>query len=335
MPAGRDSDEFETSSTETINCTAPDSKIRFLTWANSAQDRRVRLLTASARQVGITVAIAECHSLSDKPASLRRTISDFPPSDLVVCTDGFDVLYLRDEEAIRNRWMEFETPVVFGGERFPIHHFQETEAHFREVGEGHLYPFLNSGLLMGEVSAVSGMLDSISTYPYEEMENRFLQQSESEFRGHYNDQTLFGCFAAEYPDIVGVDHDGHLFWNTSRECQRINDLLGRDATGLVNRASGTGPALIHIPYLNRYYPTYLQFANELGIHLGSKNLDFERWDASLAEAMVPIRPPIRRKVESTFGYRRRIAAARSRVFLQNTRKRIGKYRRKILQQPLP
>ena len=313
----------------------PEASIEFLAWSNSSKEPRAGFLMESAAKQGIRIRTVPCFGLDEKPKSLLQTLQSVPDDRIAVCTDGFDVLYLRDKNYILQRYQEFDRPIVFGGEVAAVHHFDETESKLAETYADRSYPFLNSGLIIGRVACVKTMLSEIVDTDRETAESQFKLQNERRFRGHFNDQTLFGRYAANNPQSVSVDADGKLFWNASRECQTFDDRFQRYNGCVENRHAGTQPAFLHIPYLNRYYPTYLWVAKQLGIPPASRRFCIDYWENSLDEAMVAVDPQLIQEVTNLPKHR----WIRARRLMQHKWSRfriaVGRIRRQMMGMELP
>ena len=85
---------------------------------------------------------------------IRRYIQDLPDHDVVLFTDAYDVVYLRDLETITGRFLGFKHEVLFSAEQLlwpnPSLLFPPAPTKYR---------FLNSGTFIGRVGEVKRMLE--------------------------------------------------------------------------------------------------------------------------------------------------------------------------------
>jgi hypothetical protein len=281
----------------------------------------------------VTVKVAECRAISEKPRSLLKAIENLPRHEIVLCTDGYDVLYLSGEQDIREAFLSLRSPVVFSGERASVHHLLSTEKYLKGRFGVAPYPFLNSGLIMGEVGYLIDMLEYINNSSFQRVKRKFEEDSKSGFRGHFNDQTLFGEYAATHPHIAKPDWNASLFWTAARECQSFDEIFQIHNGRVKNRYSGTSPAVIHVPYIKRYYPTYLFVASQIGIKIRSSNCHLDSWEASVNEKMISIDPTINALVTSLLLFRGRRLLRKTRKGLSKRRIRLGQIRRKFFGYP--
>ena len=87
---------------------------------------------------------------------LRRYISDLPDHDVVVFTDGFDVIWSRDLSEVVGRWLDMKSEVVFAAEKhlWPNKHLRFPPSHTQ-------YRYLNSGCLVGRVGELKRILQTL------------------------------------------------------------------------------------------------------------------------------------------------------------------------------
>jgi len=234
----------------------------------------------SAKRLGICVDVMPCNSFMEKPAVLKRYLNALPADAVVLCTDGYDVLYVQKEDLILSKFKAFDSPLVFSGEKGCYHHFPETKDYFeksREVGQ---YRYLNSGLIMGHTAAYHEMLDEVvgttqaGSKDFEPIEGAV---------GFLNDQTLFGRYAAQRPDKVAIDTRADLFWTITEEKYNLGKYAKVNSDGVKNLESNTEPCLVHVPHRQKSYPGYLEVALKMGIKLTAENVDLQLIDGFLKD----------------------------------------------------
>jgi hypothetical protein len=237
------------------------------------------MLLESANRIGINIDVMQCDGFLQKPAELRKYISTLPKSDIVFCTDGYDVLYTQGEEAILSRFMELNAPLVFSGEKKCFHHFPEAKAYFERSGGNDPYIYLNSGLIIGYVEAFLAMLEEISR-----MDKRLLK---TEFRdipevvGFFNDQTLYGRYACLNPGKIAIDTRASIFWTMTDEKYDIDKYAEINPAGITNLETHGSPCVVHVSHIRKFYPGYLYIAKKLGIRLTSHNVDLQLFEQHL------------------------------------------------------
>jgi hypothetical protein len=191
----------------------------------------------------------------DKLWSLKRSIQQLPDDQWVVCTDGYDCLYLRSIEEIIAQLQNFGTGIIFSSQTEPDHHSKFAIDYFRtRYGTAH-YPILNSGIIAGRVQDLNRMISRIQQWD--------LKQEEMEFRksmagiGNFNDQTLCGLYAARFPDETIVDSQAQLSWTSAYENDIVNSAIRQNGGLFQNPKSGTFPCIFHLPYTTP--DVYLQY----------------------------------------------------------------------------
>lgn len=242
------------------------------TWARSPTSPELALLKASAQRVGLEPTVLPCSGFLDKPIKLRDFAAKLPDDDLLLFTDGYDVLYSKPEAEILARFSALDSPLVFSGEEGCYHHLTAARDHFAQAAGREPYPYLNSGLGMGFVGAVLEMLDAVLASS-DEVRRQF--ELASDTRGFFNDQTLYGHYASRHPEQVRIDTRAELFWTMASETFDVAH-HAEVRPGEIKQLNGeTRPCLVHVPHRQKSYLPYLQVADLLGLPLTRREVDVE------------------------------------------------------------
>ncbi|MCA9066436.1 MAG: hypothetical protein KDA96_25385, partial [Planctomycetaceae bacterium] len=224
------------------------------TFSSTADDRRARLLRESCRLQGVQLDWIPCQHTSEKPRQLVQRLSQIPSDSLVCCVDGFDVLCGGPLDDLVERWGSFDRRIVFGAEKCCFHHFESVERHFEETSDGPCR-FLNGGMFLGASDDLREMMETLLRWDQTQLREQFLSHRRA---GHnFNDQTLFGYFAAQHPDRVALDTNSDLFWNVWGDYDRLATLFSFEDGRLRNNGTGTYPRFIHLSQIDRYYRVYV------------------------------------------------------------------------------
>jgi hypothetical protein len=309
--------------------------IEFYTWGKSTDDPRGRILNESCRLNGIGVKVIPCSRISDKPATLAKALIGTPDDQLIVCTDSFDVICFGGREATVEAFESFSCDLVFGAESLCFHHLRSSIARFEESADRGAYNYLNSGMFMGRAGALREMLAMLASWDAAAIEETF---QESGAPGSFNDQTLFGHYATQYPERIVLDRDARLFWNLVSDAARLDRAIEFDGMRILNRITGTKPSYVHVTQLrDYYYPLYLQLGQRAGVALHSRNCDIAHFDRFVTRTVPYIKdypcvidPTLRSALEGTLSYRvlklRQIFCNR----LSLGRKWLGRKRRNLI-----
>ena len=246
--------------------------IRFLTWSNPKEQSRLGPLQSSAKRNGIEVKPIDCFSLFDKLWSLGRELATFTTNELVVCTDGYDCLYVQSLVDIRSTLDEFGTKIVFSSQAENDHHSKPAVDFFREMNQNSPYPILNSGVIAGWSTSISRMIGRIKEWNLEREEHNF--RSNMAGIGTFNDQTLCGIYAVQFPDEIAVDSEAKLSWTSAYENELVDSLIDEHEKTLRNPISGSVPCIFHLPNTSPgVYVQYLRAFSALGGHITARTSD--------------------------------------------------------------
>ena len=158
---------------------------------------------------------------------VREALQQASVQDIVLCSDGYDVLPLLDPAAILARFAEFGRDVVISGERnfWPPGGPQEAldELHARSEYTDAPYRYPCSGLHVG----FSEGLRTAHRFPLE--------------WGDGDDQRWWHRVCVEDPDLIGIDREGYLFQSLGG----AEADLARKRGQVLNAATNCYPAILH------------------------------------------------------------------------------------------
>jgi hypothetical protein len=237
--------------------------IRYLTWSNPNELHRLGPLQASAAKWGIELKPIACYSLLDKLWSLGKELESYTKNTLVVCSDGYDCLYIQSRNDIRAILEQSNSKIIFSAQAENDHHTRPVADFFRRRYPGAPYPILNSGVIAGRSASIIKLIKQISGWN--------LAAEERDFRanmagiGTFNDQTLCGIYATRFPDEIAVDSEAKLSWTSAYENELVDTLIDREAVSFLNPISGFVPCIFHLPNTSPgVYVQYLRAFTALG-----------------------------------------------------------------------
>ncbi len=207
----------------------------------------------------------------EKPERLLKYLDSTSSDSLICCVDGFDVLCCGSITNLHEIWETHGRKLIFGAEKHCFHHFPESELFFSQSSNGQRYPYLNGGMFLGTAEQLRSMMSTILKWSPDDVRSRF--ESRPRIGHDFNDQTLFGLFASQNPELVTLDRRADLFWNLWGDYDRVCELAKFDSGGLVNTETGSRPCFIHLSQINYHYDIYVSLARRLGVSLSSRNVN--------------------------------------------------------------
>ncbi len=216
-------------------------------WADSIGPD-LEILSSSADQHGVELEVIGLgmefdSSLFAKLDALELAVRKLPVDQIVLCTDGYDVLYVDSPDNILQKFLDRNVPLLVSAERLFTHHYTSHREHFNRETVGSPYRYPNSGGLIGRAGAIMEMLDDLRDVDRNE--------PRSHVWGIYSDGTLVGDYIVRHPEKVALDQDCNIFWCTAGEWEiaRTSPIIeGR----LINATTQTQPSIIHVPWRERY-----------------------------------------------------------------------------------
>jgi hypothetical protein len=229
--------------------------MRFLTWCGRRDSLRIAPLINTAARFSVKVEPVYCNGLLDKVTSLSRYLDCIDDEEWVLCSDGYDCLYMQGEEEIQRRILQFGSNIIFSGQATGDHHLDYVVEACKNKNLSGPYPMLNSGVIAGRCGDLQAMLTEIRHWKISDIEQEFLVRRDG--LGFVNDQTLFGKFLALHPSIVHVDSAASVSWTSAYENELVDEAIRHRSLEIRNPMTNECPCLLHLPCTSP--GVYLQF----------------------------------------------------------------------------
>lgn len=264
--------------------------MRFYTWCNQRNHPKLDVLIKSAENYHIHIEVLGMGVIwkrnYQKIELLYNAIKDLNSSEIILCTDAFDVLYLSTEQEIKEKLDDMVgieadiNKVVFSGEKLYSHHYPKYKKYWdnlsKSTGDQYGYKYLNSGSFIGYQKDIIKMLLWI-------MDNSINYKESS-------DQKLFGKYEVKNPGSIILDRTCKLFWCAGGEQKVLKSLYRIDQstdqttdqtanqTDRLLRSINTEsyPTVIHIPASKLFYNQILKIAYQMNFISHTERLKYIR-----------------------------------------------------------
>jgi len=169
---------------------------------------------------------------------LRAHLSGLRGDEIVVYTDAFDVVLIRDPAELVARYRAFASPIVISTEpgftwKLPGR-LAASRAYPPAGSKSGMYRYLNSGGYVGTAGALAAMLGELDYASAVDC-----------------DQSLINKWFMENPGRAVLDHDQEIFASSACQSGLERKLYRFDGTHLVNTRTGGRPFFFHFPAENR------------------------------------------------------------------------------------
>lgn len=235
--------------------------MRFLTWCNKI-DERSELLFASARHFGIDVEPIglgkEYRGGVSKIEWLHTFLQSLHPDEIVVCTDAFDCIWLRDADGMEDVFEDFairDGLVVYAAEKW----YRKRPADYHSVFDNWttvdevdtIYRYPNCGCVMGVAFEIEELLDDALAMIDDEQ---------------LSEQWYMTKAIADYK-LSDIDKCCDLFWCCAGQWKMVPKLARIENGRLTNLKTGGQPYVLHAPIPNRSRALLRDIAGKLGVPL--------------------------------------------------------------------
>lgn len=228
-----------------------------ITCISDNQHPGYKLLSASCDYYGLKLKTLihrsgwSSHRLKD--VYVRMYLETLDPDEVVLFTDGYDALFVSDEEEILNNYRSFGMPVVFSTE---INCYPQ-QALSAEYGVGKTkFQYLNSGGYIGTVSALLNLFDkfeSVVSAAFSPGKDSFLWSNQfvwTKIYLHNREEICLDCSCSIFQtfvnriDIFGnVAQDKETLFN--EEISRMLDDFYIENDRLYNKITNSRPSHLH------------------------------------------------------------------------------------------
>ncbi len=151
---------------------------------------------------------------------LKEELKDYNADDIILFSDSYDVIFLSDGDKIMEKYLLFDTDVVFSGEKtcWPD---SSMETIFKDEGP---YKYINSGGFIGKVETILKIIDI-------------------EFEDHVDDQYLIHSRYENFINKIKIDTRCEIFQTSSNDTNDIELIYSHNQ--LKNKLYETYPCHYH------------------------------------------------------------------------------------------
>lgn len=119
--------------------------------------------------------------------------SEIQNNDIILFTDAYDVIYTGNQREIVKKYLEMNSPIVFGCETTCN---PDPEKHVYYSKKDVDFPYLNSGMFIGMAGAIR---ECMKNYKYDD---------------NHDDQRFWTQQFFDKPELIKLDYENNLFLNT-------------------------------------------------------------------------------------------------------------------------
>lgn len=175
---------------------------------------------------------------AERARRLLAHMDTLPGDEIVVFTDAYDVVLIRDPGELLQSFARFNHALVLSTEPgFTwklAGRLAASRRYPRAGGRSGMYRYLNAGCYMGQAGAIAAMLRALDHEA-----------------GIDCDQTLINQWFIANPGRAALDYDQKIFASSACQSGLERRLYHFDGAHLVNRRTGGKPFFFHFPAENR------------------------------------------------------------------------------------
>ena len=151
---------------------------------------------------------------------LKRELESYKGDDIILFSDSYDVIFLSNEEEIMKKYEDYQTDVVFAGEKkcWPD---KSMEPIFKGTGP---YKYINSGGFIGNVDIIRKIIDI-------------------DFDDTYDDQYLIHSRYEQFKNNIEIDETCKIFQTSSNDTKDLEIMYQKNR--LKNSLYDTYPCHYH------------------------------------------------------------------------------------------
>jgi len=225
--------------------------VRTVTPTNVYDEEKMKYLLQSSKILGFEVdviGLGKPFIFSAKILWLLEYLSSSPDvrdDDIICFTDAYDVFYVENLDAIKDKFLSFNSDIVFSVEKLYSHQLEIDKRFYDEMSLGHSYRYMNTGSYIGYKSKMLELFRDI----YASMSNpEFLKELGKEnytVQSDSVDQTIVSHHVAKYWSKYSIcfDYTCKLFYNTAGDWWSIDSAID---SNMRLALTGEVPSTIHV-----------------------------------------------------------------------------------------
>jgi hypothetical protein len=148
-------------------------------------------------------------------------------SDIVLFSDAYSVAVIGNQAEIKRRFLMFQKPIVFSGEK--ICHPDKNLASKYNSPYGAEFPYLNSGLFIGRVWALRRCM------------------AEYKLKDNEDDQSFWTNQYFKHRELIELDHHARLFLTSSGLNEKTDIDWDHHKNLLTCNLTHSHPLMLHVP----------------------------------------------------------------------------------------
>lgn len=168
---------------------------------------------------GSGIKLREVHTFINNP--------ELGDSEIVLFSNSYDIAVVGNQAEIKRRFMMFQKPIVFSGEKIC-----RSGKHLASKYDSYLggeFPYLNSGLFIGRVWALRKCM------------------AEYKFKDSDDDQIFWTKQYFKHRELIELDHHAKLFLTSSRLNEKTDIDWDSNKGQLTCNLTHSHPLMLHVP----------------------------------------------------------------------------------------
>jgi lipopolysaccharide biosynthesis glycosyltransferase len=185
----------------------------------------------------------------------------------IVCfTDAYDVFYLNDLNAIKNKFLGFNCEIVWSAEKWYSHQLGSDQSFYDNLSTTQFgYKYLNGGAFIGYKNSLLRLFNDILDGSLKNV--NFINEINSEISRYNNneingsDQTwLSHHICKNYNNYnIKLDYWCDIFYTAAGDWDNIDNVIDEGMTVI---STGKRPSIIHVPWISNYGNVFVNLFNK-------------------------------------------------------------------------
>jgi len=253
-----------------------------VTPSNIYDENKMKYLLESAKINNFKIEIIGLNkpfTFLSKIILLKEYLENLPTdNNSIICfTDAYDVFYLDNLETIKNKFLSYNTDVIWSVERWYSHQLQIDKAFYDNISTktSSPYKYINTGTFIGFKNNLLYLLNDINISINNETFLNNLAKENYKLDSSFVDQTIISHHLANNWNKYNIklDYNCDIFYIPCDDWNNIDKYINNK---LINTITNKSPSIIHVPWKKKYEHILIKLFNKKYNPLINKKYSWHR-----------------------------------------------------------
>jgi hypothetical protein len=231
-----------------------ENKIYTISISNVWDENKMKYLLDSAKKKNFTIDIIGLNrpfNFLSKIIYLREHLLMLPNNPIICFTDAYDVFYLDNLETIYDKFISFNSDIVWSVEKLYSHQLKGDLNFYESLQNTSDYKYINTGTFIGYKNSLLELLNDINLSIKDQQFLNELKKEGWELKSSAVDQTIISHHLVKNWEKYNIkfDYECVIFYIPCGDWDNIEQYVNKKVQLISN---GSSPSIIHVCWKLKY-----------------------------------------------------------------------------------